>query len=69
MATEPVSTQYLLAQFSSYPNRASSEIKTSINNLLQRSLIEKNSQDMGEVFFTVDPVIKNYLNKRLYQGG
>ncbi|NEO41314.1 MAG: AAA family ATPase [Moorea sp. SIOASIH] len=66
MATEPVSTQYLLAQFSSYPNRASSEIKTSINNLLQRSLIEKTSQDIGEVFFNVEPVIKNYLNKRLY---
>ncbi|OLT56110.1 NB-ARC domain-containing protein [Moorena bouillonii] len=69
MATEPVSTQHLLAEFSSYPNRATSEIKTSLNNLLQRSLIEKNYQDMGEVFFTLDPVIKKYLNKRLYQGG
>ncbi|NEO72929.1 NB-ARC domain-containing protein [Moorena sp. SIO3H5] len=66
MATEPVSTQYLLDQFYSYPNRASSKIKTSINNLLQRSLIEKKNQDMGEVFFTVDPVIKKYLNKRFY---
>ncbi|NEP51497.1 MAG: NACHT domain-containing protein [Moorea sp. SIO3C2] len=68
MANEPVSTQHLLAEFSSSPNRASSEIKTSLNNLLQRSLIEKNSQDFGEVFFTLDPVIKKYLNKRFYQG-
>ncbi|NEP45790.1 MAG: hypothetical protein F6K35_43930, partial [Okeania sp. SIO2H7] len=40
------------------------EIQQSLNNLLQRGLIDKLSTQTDEAIFTIEPVIKKYVNKR-----
>jgi len=57
------STNKLIDVFKS-PDRGRNDIKKSLNNLLQRGLIDQLSMQTDEAVFTIEPVVKKYVNKR-----
>ncbi len=57
------STGKLIEIFKS-PDRRRTDIQKSLNNLLQRGLIDQLSTQTDETIFTIEPVIKKYVNKR-----
>ncbi len=62
------STSKLIDNFKS-PERGTNEIRKSLSALLQRGLIDQPSAQTDEAIFTIEPVVKKYVNKRFNQGG
>lgn len=59
----------IIENFYSPPKISTGDIQNSVNNLLQRGLIDKKDDGENNSFLTVDPVIKKYVKKSLSKEG
>ncbi len=62
--SERITLNQLLEVFVKSVALSASEIKNSLDDLLQRSLIEKETARSGEVCFWLEPIVRKYVNAR-----
>ena len=62
--SEKIASTKIIEEFSFSHNISRSQMNTALNDLLQRSIID-NSEEAGESFLTLEPIVKKYINKRL----
>lgn len=64
---EKITSTKIIEEFSVSQEISRSQVTTCLNDLLQRSILD-NSEEAGESFLTLEPIVKKYINKRLANG-